>query len=250
MVRARPVSQSAVISLRMTPTCSSRSRGSTSARWSAWSASPTRRSLASTVRRLASVGCAVSTSSTVSRSSKRAHRRVVHAARLEPAHRVGHALGRGCWMLRALPLAERGHALRLLGQVDEVEVEREGGGHAPRGRRRQRRHLGGEPLRRARRARPPVLGLRADALLHLEQRGALLLGDHLAEQRAEEMDTGREVHADACRSSTLCLHSVAVVLTEWRLTIDGHCRLPWHVACCQRAGGSVRHRPRRRPWAS
>ena len=104
-------------------------------------------------------------------------------------------------MLCALPVAERGHALRLFGQVDEIEVEREGGGHAPRGQRRQRRHLGGESLRRARHARAPVLGARTDALLHLEEGGAFLLREHLAEERAEEVDTRREVHAAACRSS-------------------------------------------------
>ncbi len=131
---------------------------------------------------------------------ERAHRRFPHAARLETSHRFRHALGRGCRILRAFPVAERGHALRLLGQVDEVEIEREGGGHAPRGQGRQRRHLGGESLRRVRHPRAPVLGARADALLHREEGRAFLLGEHLAEEGAEEMDARREVHAAACRS--------------------------------------------------
>jgi len=119
----------------------------------------------------------------------------------EPGDRVADGLGDRRRVLRALAIAQRADAMDLLGEVDQVEVDREGGGGGARGVHRQLGDRQGQAHRRVHLAGPARLGERADVLLGLEERGGLLRAEHLAEGFAQQVDGGREVHSGALRGS-------------------------------------------------
>jgi hypothetical protein len=160
-----------------------------------------RRCATSTVRRRASVGWG------------REHRADLHA--LHQRTDLALAAPRGDrrlqalveWTLAGCALASRedAQAVLLLDQVGEQEVD----GECPRqchcGVRRQTRDVG-----KARCFVPPPASIdraRADALDQLEELGALLLDDDLAEQRTEQLDLAGQRFSAAparpgcCRSS-------------------------------------------------
>ena len=94
--------------------------------------------------------------------------------------------------------AQRADALALLGEVDELEVQREGLGDRGRAREVEGADLGREPraLGLARFGRTDLVapqrdGQAADALDGREQVRARLLGDDLAEQGAQQPDLAR-----------------------------------------------------------
>jgi hypothetical protein len=80
----------------------------------------------------------------------------------------------------------------LFGQVDEIEVEREGGRDRARRVGQERRDLLREVSGRARVPSAARLGQRADPLLDLQQRRRLLGEQHLAQQVPEQMDRVRQ----------------------------------------------------------
>ncbi len=91
--------------------------------------------------------------------------------------------------------------LALLGEVDEAEIEAEGADDDFGAARIERLELRDEP-----RSEPGVVASSEadrrppDSLDEVEEVAPGLLGDHLAEQRSEESDLGRERVADAARA--------------------------------------------------
>ena len=153
-----------------------------------------RRSAISSVRRRASVGWAVRTGWTTSRTTPGLDRVPVRpTARRSTASPMDSSIGRPAG--RARPRAERADALAFLGQVDELEVERERAGRGRRVVEVERRELRARaaPARcrargRGRDAAPQGDRPPPDPLDQREQLGSRLLRDDLPEQRAEEAD--------------------------------------------------------------
>jgi hypothetical protein len=94
--------------------------------------------------------------------------------------------------------SDRGQdAVHFLGEVDQVEVDREGGGGGARGVRGEIGHRQRQPHGRVHLAGAARLGERADVLLGLEERDGLLRAEHLTEGQAQQVDGGREIHSGA-----------------------------------------------------
>ena len=196
-VRLRSVSQSVVISAVSAARAACRSRGSRSGSSRRCSVSEIRCSLDSTVRRLASVGWAVSTSSMCSRASSPAICSDVTPAAFNRATASPTESAIGLRMLGALALPECADALRLLGEVHQVEVDGEGGGGGAGRRGRQRGDLGRQAGRGFAVAGAPRLREPADLLLGREQRGRFLLAQHPAQRVAQQADRRREIQGAA-----------------------------------------------------
>ena len=135
------------------------------------------------MRRAASVGCAVSTScerdatldSSCGTPSSRANDSASDSGTTRSSTRVG---------------AAAADPVLLLGDVRELEVERERAQHARLPLERQRRDRGREVVVRGPAARGA--GERPDALDVVEERLVLLLDEHPAEQVAEHADVAPE----------------------------------------------------------
>ncbi len=130
------------------------------------------------------------------------HARGIDAPRPEQADRLADRLPDGSGMLGPLAGAEGLDAVHFLGEVDQVEVDREGGGGGARGLRGQLGDRARELDRGLHLARAPGLGQGADALLRLEERDGFLRAEHLTEGFAEQVDGGREIHENASSGST------------------------------------------------
>ena len=100
-------------------------------------------------------------------------------------------------MLRALAGPQGLDAVDLLGEVDQIEVDREGGGGGARGVHGQVGHRQGQADRRVHLAGAARLGERADVLLGLEEGDGFLGAQDVAEGFAQQVDGGREVHSGA-----------------------------------------------------
>ena len=174
-------------------------RGSVSGSSSSSSRRRMRRSATSSVRRRASVGCAVSTGCTTTVGHQRPDA-------VGTVDRAAAGRSRRRWSRRSArrgpPRARRAQdadPLPLLGQVDQLEVQRE---RLRNGRRLvevERADLVGQPcplgVGRGDDGRvAPTKGDRAppDSLHELEQLGTGLLGDDLAQQRPEQADLARQ----------------------------------------------------------
>ena len=139
------------------------------------------------MRRVASVGWAVRTSSTRRRAPAACSASSLDAAAVELRERLGERLARDAPL--GLVLAPAPDAMVLLGDVDELEEERE---------RPQHRGLPveverGDRLAELRRATLRLRASRArapDPLLVVEQLLALLLDEHAPEQVAEQAHVG------------------------------------------------------------
>ena len=156
-----------------------------------------RRCASSTVRRVASVGWAVSTSSTRIRSRLPAGR-PGDACALELAERVGERLPRHAALV--LVLAPAPDPMVLLGDVGELEEERERAEHGRLLLEAELRDRLPERLPRAAGAR--IAGERPDPLLAVEQLLALLLDEDPPEQVAEQADVRAE--------SAVCGHAASL----------------------------------------
>ncbi len=145
-----------------------------------------RRCEASTVRLVASVGCAVRTSWSETRRSSSVGRHAV-----EPRERVVERLGGHALLELVRP--QPANAVMLLGDVRELEVERERAQHARLALERQRLDRRLELL--VRRPGPRRPGQRPHPLDVREQRLALLLDEDAPEQVAEQPDvSAQRVH--------------------------------------------------------
>ena len=118
-----------------------------------------------------------------------------------------------------LAAAERPHALALLGQVDELEVEPERADEGLDAGQVEAVELGRQP-RPLDRVVCPAQGDRApsDTLDELEQVETLLLDDDLPEQRAEQLDLARQVVAGTRRPDA------ARLAADGRVRSGGHRR--------------------------
>ena len=100
-------------------------------------------------------------------------------------------------MLRALAGPQGQDAVDFLGQIEQVEVDRERGGGGARGVHRELGHRQGQADRRVHLAGAAGLGERADLLLGLEERDGFLGAQDLAESFAQQVNGGREVQSGA-----------------------------------------------------
>src|SRR5688572_31780852 len=123
-------------------------------------------------------------------------------------------------MAAALALPERLDAMHLFGEVHQIEVDGEGGGHGSRGVVRECSDLGRQTLAGTLVVEPPCLGQRADALLGLEEGWRLLGPDDVTEDLAQQMDGCREVHhytTDSVRAVESAVHVDALARDVARL---------------------------------
>ncbi len=129
---------------------------------------------------------------------------------LDPVERIGDRAVEHASSRPAGGAPERPHPMPLLGQVDELEVEGERAGQGLELVAVERRDVRRDPLLgslagfvvRGERAAADRDEPRAEALDEREQLGARLLGDDLAEQRAEEADLAGERVAGAADART------------------------------------------------
>ena len=155
-----------------------------------------------TVRRRASVGCAVRTG----RDLETGQARGDGGARRGPLRRgapTASAIDPSEGRPARGPLAatQRAHPLLLLGEVRQLEERAEGVGEELEGRRVERAELVVEGAPGCRVAATPQRDrAAADPLDEVEGRRSVLLRDHLAEQRAEQPDLAGERVASAGRA--------------------------------------------------
>ena len=152
----------------------------------------TRRSATMSVRRRASVGCAVNTGAIESRpinslSSAAPSRR----PRDSPDDGVNGL--RHCSAVRRSRRRELAHALLLLGQVGQLEVKAERADQKLGLRHAELAQLGRQVLTRGFAAAPPNRDrLKSHALNQVECRFSFLFHDHLPEKSAEQLDLARK----------------------------------------------------------
>ena len=152
-----------------------------------------RPSATSVVRRRASVGWAVKTGATTSRATSASSSASVRPSRRNPATASASESAEDAVARRALAPPQRPHPAARLGQVDEPEIERERLDDGLRAAEVERPQLVVETRPFGRVVVAPEGDRPAsDALDGLEQLGPGLLGDDLAEQRAEQPDLAGE----------------------------------------------------------
>ncbi len=100
---------------------------------------------------------------------------------LESGHRVPDRFSDRGWVLDPLTLTQGADAMRLFGEVHQIEVDREGGGHDPGGVGVEGLHLVGQATRGRPVSTAARFGETADALFGLEERLRLLRAKHLPE---------------------------------------------------------------------
>ena len=178
------------------------------------------------MRRAASVGCAVSTSCSETRC------RAPPAHAVEPRERLVERLRHDPLLARVgAPAAD---PVLLLGDVRELEVERERPQHARLPLERQRRRPRPRGRRAARRRAPPA---RAPHALDVrEERLVLLLDEHLPEQVAEhanvapERRIGRDVadgHAASVGRNRPENRTIGCARCEARASVEAWVRRSW-----------------------
>ena len=130
------------------------------------------------------MGCAVSTSSTETRSGRGRDLPGAHALAVEQLERLVERLAQRAAL--ALDLAATANTVVLLGDVREVEVDGEGPQHDRLRVDVELRDGLTERPGRARVAATPEPGKEADPLLEAEDVVALLLGEHTTEDLPEQ----------------------------------------------------------------
>ena len=200
-VRRSEVRHRIVISSRSRRRIPSSSAGVRRGSSSRSSSAASRRSATRSVRRRASVGCAVRTGEIASRSIARVEVGVGSTHAPQPADGVGKRAVQHPAARDTCAPGQGADPLPLLGEVHQLEVERERSDDGLGPVEVQRGELVGELLALERIVRPaerdhPL----ANALDELEQLGAGLLRDDLAKQRPEQADLGGEGVAGAGRS--------------------------------------------------
>ena len=135
------------------------------------------------------------------RSEQRRHLRGCHAPLGEKPHRLPDRLRARRRMPGSLAFAEGRDAVRLLGEVHQVEVDGKGRRGHPRAIVREPGHLGRQARAGRGVAAAAGLGEGSDPLFDLEERDRLLRPEHVAERLAEQVNGRREVHGPNLRSA-------------------------------------------------